>query len=169
MAVGTLIFTAALAVPLWCVYRFAARRKDFLRTCVDLVDKIPINEYNSIREFIDEKGVDYADFWRRSNRVHGLLKRINTARSYHRIVQAFYKAGMLDSEDAQYIACQLCLLIWFSVRALPEALLCLWIPSYPRIAALASVQVYCNITVTSNVLCVTKEAPECIKEMRKLL
>jgi hypothetical protein len=153
---GTILF-------LLLVLKLAPSKSDFLGTCESLLQKLPPNQYERLCDFIEE--IDYAAMWSESGGLKGVIARLRAATIYVQLIQIHYRDGRISKADARWIWGKVMLMAWFSLRAIPEAVICRIWTGMPRLSARAALGYYCEIVMRVNTLCVSPEAPPCILKL----
>jgi hypothetical protein len=153
------------------IFLLVPRRRDVLDQCEGLVAKIDSYGLEGLGGFLSEDTGKEEDvsFWQASSGLRGVWRRWRAMVVTVRIVQIHYEAGCIGASDACQVMRMAILQSWFSLWAVPEAMLAKSFHGLPHIAARAALNIYRDAVMRALNLCITESAPVYIAQLRELL
>lgn len=139
-----MIITASLALLTTAAIVLSPSTKDLSRFASRVASYMPTSEPDTLSHFVQYFQVveDDREFWEVSRKLKGMFSRFLRSLLFLALIHALYKHRRLTTQQLLGIVKLATLQLWFSIMGVPEAVLCLFIPMYPHIAARTAVSFY---------------------------
>ncbi len=142
---------------------FLPRRKDYLVQIASLRDKVAPDRLTHLEAYGDPQMQQPAgkEFWELSDGISGMRKRWIEMTYLIRILQLCVPV-LVGRKHALEVRRYAYLQTWFSLCAVPEALLCSVFPRLPHIAAREALYAHWMVTRFFTVNMINIDSPECL-------
>ena len=109
------------------------------------------------------------NFWDALDHLVGLWESLCQLRVFLQLLQVHCYHRKISGEDAQEVVWWAVLEIVFTLRSIPEAVICCIVPNYPHICAFIALSFHRDIMLRLQTLCAGESALPCLQALDSLL